>query len=111
MESLILWCREAGVRIIAVHQGMLDKAFNTKESSIGDWVDRLQKTVPFVVVHSDRGEGLLPRLPSNVRFVPFSAIEPWFTHGEMSKYFLVQTLLSGNRREASNVQIDNPRQF
>jgi hypothetical protein len=67
--------------------------------------------VPFVVVHSDRGEGLLPRLPSNARFLPFSAIEPYFARGEMSKYFLVQTLLSGTRREASNAQIDNPRQF
>jgi hypothetical protein len=98
LDGLIEFCVQDDIQVISIHQGILDKAFNTKEDAIADWVRRLKLVVPFVVVHSDRGESLLPRLPVDVRFVQYTAIESWFNYEEVSKYFLVQTLLSGSRR-------------
>ena len=98
-ERLLDWSYERSIRIVTIHQGMIDKAFNNREDAIDAWVTRMrdQANVPILVVHSDRGEALLPRLPANVRFVPYSSIEPWFSGNGVNKYFLTQTLLSSRR--------------
>ncbi len=83
------------VNILAIHQGILDKGFTTRDE-IEKWVEDVKKHTPFVVVISDRGEELLPKLPRNVRFAPFSALEP-FALKHQSKYHLVQALLLATR--------------
>jgi hypothetical protein len=92
------WLAKKQIRILAIHQGMIDKAFRAREDHIDDWVAQTKSIVPIIVVQSDRGEALLPRLPREVRFVPYSSVEPWFTGEGTNKYFLVQTLLSARRR-------------
>ena len=96
------WLEENQIRIAAIHQGMIDKAFRARESQIDKWVADTKSIVPIIVVQSDRGEALLPRLPREVRFVPYSSVEPWFTGEGTNKYFLVQTLLSARRRAVTH---------
>ncbi|HEY6350714.1 MAG TPA: hypothetical protein VI636_15045 [Candidatus Angelobacter sp.] len=95
-EKLLQWVQHRRLTILLIHQGMLDKIFDAPKA-VESWVTEVKKTAPFVVVQSDRG-GLLPKLPTNTRFVPFSAVQPWFSEQGASKYFLVQTLLSGRAR-------------
>ncbi len=90
------WLRKNSIKILVIHQGILDKMFDTKED-IERWIEELKKDIPFIIVESDRGEGLLPKLPRNIRFTPFSAIETWFSPTTASKFFLVQTLLSATK--------------
>lgn len=95
-DRLVQWLTENNVKIFVIHQGILDKMFETRDE-IEQWVETIKATIPFVIVESDRGEGLLPKLPRNARFVPFSAIETWLTPDGASKFLLVQTLLSATK--------------
>lgn len=98
-QRLLKWLRDYKIKMLVIHQGIFDKIFTTKESvdDIERRIAEIKQYVPFVIIESDRSEKLLHRLPYNVRFVPFSAIEPWISDGIVNKYPLVQTLLSSNR--------------
>ena len=95
-QDLVKWLDKNEIKILVIHQGILDKMFQTRDE-IEKWIKKLKEKVPFIVVESDRGEGLLPKLPRNARFAPFAAIEPWISTTGPSKYQLVQTLLSAKR--------------
>ena len=71
--------KKKNIKILCIHMGMLEKAY--KQDNIQEWqkwIDDVRKLVPFVVIESDRGEGSFTDLPEHVRFLQFSAIEPWF---------------------------------
>jgi hypothetical protein len=94
--TLPAWLTENRINVLAIHQGMLDKMFESRDNVKG-WIDGMKKTIPFIIVESDRGEGLLVKRPRNARFAPFSSIEPWLRPGTLSKYHLLQTLFSSAR--------------
>ena len=90
--------KRMGIHICSIHQGMLDKFFSgCTKLELENWIQSLLESIPIVITHSDRGERLLPRLPSRVRFVPYSAISPWLLGDLKSKFNLTQTLLDAKK--------------
>lgn len=100
-EQLLPWLREREIKILVIHQGMLDKIFSVRQN-VEAWIANVKTVVPFVIVESDRGEGLLMKRPNNARFAPFSSIEPWLRRGGLSKFHLVQTLFASARGKQSS---------
>ncbi len=89
------------VRILSIHQSMLDKAFieggGNKPDTIRKFIVDASESIPFVMVHSDRGKSMLAHRPPETPFLPFSAIEPFLLGDGISKVHLVATLLAARR--------------
>jgi hypothetical protein len=81
---------------LVIHQGILDKAFDSDQERIEAWIaNDVSHLTPFVVVIS--GRGVPHNLPTNSRSLPLSAIDKWLL-GSQSKFHLVQTLLGSRSR-------------
>ena len=79
--------------LVVLHQGILDKACKDRIQAKGV-VGEMLETAAAVVVVSDRGQGLLEKLPPNARFLPYSVIESALRPEYESKLALTFALLS-----------------
>ncbi len=79
--------------VLVIHQGILDKLKVSPE----DFMRKVEKKIPFVVVTSGRGEP--SNIPKNAKFMPFSTIESFLLTDYHEKFLLTQTLMClKNRR-------------
>ena len=77
--------------IFIIHQGMLDKIGLKETGKVGEFIDKIKKSVPFVIITSGRGEP--ENIPQNAKFLPFSNIESFLLSNFPEKYLLTQMMM------------------
>lgn len=90
------WLKRERVSLLLMHQGVLDKVCGGDAKKVAEWLAPVEESGVLVVLESDRGKELLPRLPHSARFLPFSSVQPWLfgSPSRPNKLHLIKSLLS-----------------
>jgi hypothetical protein len=80
------------IHILLIHATRLNEIAKAYNMSNNELVDKIKKTIPYVIVHSGRGK-TKGDIPTNTPFIEYSTIQRYLLQ-QPSKFFLVQIALS-----------------
>lgn len=79
-----------GIDVLIIHQGILDKIFNSQDER-NAYIGKLKERIPFIVITTGRGK---PDIPKGTKFLPFAIVEDCLLSKPPSKFLLTQNLMN-----------------
>jgi hypothetical protein len=100
-EKLLTMLQDQKIRILVIHQGILEKMFNHRQGevkqAIETWIESVKGAaqVQFVIVISDRG--IPENLPDNARYADYAVVDKFVSATHYSKYYVTHAMLATRR--------------